>query len=216
MPADTGDRAGASRQAKLAAEGGGGVDQTGGGVRLAGRTTGWPKILAGALTVMVLSPAPAVAGLLDRIAGRAAVRGSATGLRASPPHGIRRPPQGQLLRRDLARDRATRARPLDRERTVFRYTTRERVRIEARRGLSPGAHLTARATPGRPLGSLQAQRRYGLPARPEVRERVRVPKGHPVRPNRVLGGSRGVGELTSPKRLPPGAIAGVVPLRRDR
>jgi hypothetical protein len=56
-------------------------------------------------------------------------------------------------------------------------------------------------------------RRYGLPRKPEVRERIRLPKGQRVRHNKVVGGERGAAELTSPKRVLSPAIKKVVPLR---
>jgi hypothetical protein len=55
--------------------------------------------------------------------------------------------------------------------------------------------------------------RYGLPAKPQIRETIRIPKGTPLRFNRVIAGGRGVGELTSPKRMASKAIVKTVPLR---
>lgn len=118
----------------------------------------------------------------------------------------------KVLRGDWLRDRVTRVRPLPKGRTVFRYTPRAQARQELRQGILPGRHLTARGTPGRPLSGVQAQRRLGLPQPPAVRETIRLPKGQPVRPNKVLGGAPGVGEITSPSRIPSAAITRVVPL----
>lgn len=117
------------------------------------------------------------------------------------------------LRGDLLRDRATAAKPLARPRTVFRFTTRQQAWREAAMGIAPGRHMTATAKPGRPPAAATAQHRYGLPRRPEVRETIRLPTGQPVRHNRALGGSPGVGELTSSERVPPEAIRKVVPLK---
>jgi hypothetical protein len=119
----------------------------------------------------------------------------------------------KTLRRDLLRDRATRLRPLSRSRTVFRYTTKGQARQELRKGIRPERHMTSRALPGRPLSPEGAQRRYGLPKPPQVRETIRLPRGLPVRPNRALGGALGVGEITSSRRLPPEAIRKVTPLK---
>jgi hypothetical protein len=119
----------------------------------------------------------------------------------------------QILRRDLIRDRATKARGLAAERRVFRYTTKDRARQEIRRGIPSQSHLTSRAGRGRPLSSGKAQRKYGLPERPQVRETIRLPKGQPVRTNKSLGGAPGVGEITSSKPIPPKAIEKVTPLR---
>lgn len=132
--------------------------------------------------------------------GKAVARGAATRL-------------AKVLRGDWLRDRVTRVRPLPKGRTVFRYTTRGQARQELRQGILPGRHLTARGTPGRPLSGARAQHRYGLSQPPAVRETLRLPKGQLVRPNKVLGGAPGVGELTSPRRIPPQAITRVVPIR---
>jgi hypothetical protein len=74
--------------------------------------------------------------------------------------------------------------------------------------------MTAGTTAGRPLSSVQVQRRYGLPQQPEVRETIRLPKGQPIRPNKVIGGAAGVGEVTSTRRVPSVAVVKVVPLRK--
>jgi hypothetical protein len=117
------------------------------------------------------------------------------------------------LRRDAIRDHATPARPLAKERHVQRYTTREQAAKELTRGIPPGRHMTAQASPGKPLHARAAQRRYGLPSRPEVRETIRLPQGQPVKSNKVVGGSPGVGEVTSTKRIPPGNIVQVAPIK---
>ncbi len=119
-----------------------------------------------------------------------------------------------VLRRDLARDAATRVTRLPRERLFFRYTTRSRGLAELRRGLAPSRHMSGNAGPGRPLSSAAAQRRFGLPARPETRLSVRLEKGWPVRFNRALAGTRGVGEVTSPKSIPASAITRVTRLQQ--
>lgn len=141
--------------------------------------------------------------------GRAAARGLSRGL-------FRRSAVSRsgstLLRRDLVRDRAIKARPLSRQRTVFRYTSKTQARAERRRGILPGRHMTSNGGSGRPLGAVAAQKRYGLPQQPRVRETIRLPKGVPVRSAKAVGGGPGVGELTSSKRLPPGAITRVVRL----
>lgn len=120
---------------------------------------------------------------------------------------------GRLLRRDLARDAATAARPLVQPRTVYRYTTRRQAAQEARVGLAPNTHMTANAPRGRPLSAESAQRRFGLPTRPEMRAKIRLPAGQPARHNKALGGEPGRGELTSPKPVPKSSIIGMVPLK---
>jgi hypothetical protein len=140
---------------------------------------------------------------LGKAAARAARSHSLKGVQKVNP---------EILRRDLLRDKVTKARPLAAERRVFRYTTRDRARQEIRRGITPPSHMTSRASRGRPLSREKARSRYGLTARPQVRETVRLPKGQPVRTNKSLGGSPGVGEITSSKSIPPKAIERVTPL----
>lgn len=114
---------------------------------------------------------------------------------------------------DRQRDAATKAVSLAKPRTVHRYTSMEQARREAQRGLAPGTHMTANARSGPPLTAESAQRRYGLPATPSARETIRLPANTPVRPNKVLGGSPGYGEITSPERIPPAAVLRVEPVR---
>ena len=153
---------------------------------------------------VVFCPFSGEAGPLAGAVARGAAKSAARALRGGSP---------QTLRRDLLRDRATRAHRLPSPRTVFRFTSKERAQQELKKGIPPGAHMTSRGGPGRPLSSEAAKRKYGLPQRPEVRETVRLPKGQPTRSNRALGGDPGVGETTSSKKVPPEAIKNVVPLR---
>jgi len=152
----------------------------------------------------IVLPSAVEAGSLAKAATRGATRSVTKAWRGAA---------AKTLRRDLLRDRASRVHSLAKNRTVFRYTTKVQARQELRRGIRPGRHMTARTTAGRPLSPVRAQRRYGLPQQPEVRETVRLPKGYPVRPNRVVGGAAGVGEVTSTKRVPSAAVVKVVPLR---
>ena len=112
------------------------------------------------------------------------------------------PSMSSILSRDLSRDRVTPPRILSRDRMVNRYTTLPRAKVEARKGLPAGTHLTSRVRPGRPLTALSAQSRLGLPVRPQARERVLLPQGTPVRFNKALGGKPGVGEITIVKPAP--------------
>ncbi len=137
--------------------------------------------------------------------GKAMARGTAK----SASRALRRN-MSSTLRRDLLRDRRTPAKVLTKDRTVFRYVTRKQAQRELRTGLRPGSHMTSRATPGRPLSPANAQRRYGLPKKPQERETIRLPRGTRVRTNRVVGGARKV-ETTSPEWLPPQNIKKVVP-----
>jgi len=161
--------------------------------------------LLAALLLVPAWPTRSWAGSL----GKSLFRGAAKSVARS----ARRKSLRSVLRRDLARHRRAVIRPARRARRVFRYTGRHQAQSEVRRGIGRGRHMTSRAHRGRPLGARRAMRRYGLPKKPQVRETVRIPKGHPIRVGKALGGARGVGELTSPKRIPPSAIERVVPLR---
>lgn len=121
-----------------------------------------------------------------------------------------------VLKRDAARDAATAAKSLAQPHTVWRYTRKAQAARELRHGVPAGGHLTSGTTVGRLPSPEHAQSRYGLPARPEVRETVRLPAGHPVRTNKALGGHPGVGEITSTRLLPPNAILKVQPLPGTR
>jgi hypothetical protein len=118
----------------------------------------------------------------------------------------------RLLRRDAARDRVLAARPIQRDRHVWRYTSRSQAEREAQNGIASRSHLTSGVRPGRPPTPRTAQRRYGLPEPPEVRETVVIPKGHPVKVGKALGGTPGTGEVTSPISLPKEGITKVTPL----
>jgi len=119
-----------------------------------------------------------------------------------------------LLRRDLLRDRALPVRKLKEPRTVHRYTTRDRALRETQKGLPAGTHATARARRGRPPSAKTAQRTYGLPKPPEVRETIRLPEGTPVRQGKALGGRPGVGEIVLAQPVPPEAIRKVTVIRK--
>lgn len=112
----------------------------------------------------------------------------------------------KLLARDLARDAITTAKALPASRTVQRFTTLQQAKREARFGLPPGTHMTPGLRRGRPLSGEGAARRYGLLRQPTARETIVLPKGTPLRVNKALGGKAGVGELTSPRRVPSAAI----------
>ena len=120
--------------------------------------------------------------------------------------------------RIYARDVAKHAKPAQRlrqDRLVDRYTSREKAEMESREGLAPGTHMSAKAKSGRPYTADRAQRRYGIQDQVEVRETILLPKGFPVRANKVEGGEPGVGELTSPARIPPNAIRRVTPVSHE-
>lgn len=151
-------------------------------------------VIAGMTMATLLAFPPTVhAGGLGREIGEAAMR--------------------KILKQDLARDAATAAKRLLKGREVWRYTGRKQAESEMKKGLAPGSHMTSAKSGKSPLDAGAAQRRYGLPERPEVRETIRLDSGLSVRTNKALHGQPGVGELTSPGRIPPDAIRKVEPLK---
>ena len=120
----------------------------------------------------------------------------------------------EIRRLDQARDARTPAKPLPKDRTVYRYTTKKRAEQESSKGIPPRVHMTSRGAAGRPLSANHAQSQYGLGRKPEVRETIRVPQGQPSKLNKVYGGKAGKGELTSTKRVPGKSVQKVTPLRK--
>jgi hypothetical protein len=149
---------------------------------------------------MLLSPVSAgasgVGKSLARSAGRRVLGRSSSSIRL----------------RDARNHALAKAKPLSSPRSVNRFTGRAQAQRELRTGIAPNRHMTATAPAGRPLSQPNAQRRFGLPRQPQVRETIRLPKGFPVRHNHAVSAGRGVAELTSPKRVPPTAIRKVRPL----
>jgi len=146
----------------------------------------------------------------SRVAGRAAGRAT-----SRVPRAVMRPEARRVLRLDALGHRAP-AKPLARPLTVQRYTTARRAASELKRGVPPGRHMTASARRGPPMSPRAAQRRYGIPGRPpQARETIRLPRGFPVRSGKVHGGMPGIGEKTSPARVPSKYVS-VTPLRGKR
>ena len=112
----------------------------------------------------------------------------------------------RIMARDLARDNASRATRLKMKRRVFRYSTESQVREVERKGFPPRTHFTASEGPGRPLSGRKAQERYGLLHTPDRRLSVTLPPGTPVKPNKVVGGAPGYGELRIERSLSPDTI----------
>ncbi len=139
---------------------------------------------------------------------------SGTPTRKSSPNA--KPPYSALRQRDRARDAKTPAKPLPQSRTVYRYTTKEKAEKDMRVGLRPGKHMTSNGSAGRPLSPATAKANYGLKRQPTVRETIVLSKGQPVRKDKVLGGARGKGEITSTKRVPPSAVKSYTPLSRSQ
>ena len=153
--------------------------------------TGWVKSLAMLVALMIALPAAAgVAGSIAR--GAAAAMHKRIGSKA-------------FLKSEAARDASTSVRRLDAPATVYRYASGIHAAGEARNGIAPGRHMTGVGENSKMLNADRASRRYGI-ARPEVRETIVLPRGFPVRQSRVWSGARNATELTSPRRVPPGAI----------
>ena len=141
------------------------------------------------------------------------------GLWLSPPLAIASPASSaakaatkRILARDAARDAATAARPLERSQNLSRYTSRQQAEREAAHGLESGRHLTGSPETGRPLSAKSAQKRYGLPEKPEMRETWHVESGTPVRRNPAMNGTGGATEITIPQALPNKNLVRVEPL----
>lgn len=151
--------------------------------------------------------------------GRAIAKGATRGVGRSIERSAARSAERQAVRRFIGIQRKdawnhlhTPARPLPARRTVFRFTSPGQTRKELRTGIPPGRHMTATASAGRPPSPATAAKQYGLRKPPGIRETVRLPKGFPVRHDKVPGGRPGMGEITAPKRVPPSAIKRVTPL----
>lgn len=119
-----------------------------------------------------------------------------------------------VRRKDQSRDAGSQAKPLPKDRTVYRYTTKKRAVEESSKGIPAGAHMTSSGVAGRPPSASQGQTQYGLRRKPEVRETIHVPKGQPAKLNKVYGGNAGKGELTSTQRVPPKSVQKVIPLKK--
>jgi len=139
--------------------------------------------------------------------GKAVVRGGGKSVARSLQRPIYRPRAF-----DLKRDRRTPLRPLKKERTVDRYTRSATASNELRRGIPPNRHMTSVST-RRPLTGSSAKLRLGLSTKPDVVERIRLPKSTPLHFNKVVGGKPGYGEMTAPSRLPSSSIRRVIKLR---
>ena len=148
--------------------------------------------------------APVARKAVFRSPGRAAARRGAT-------------PAVRAAILDRARDARTPVSLLRRPRLVFRYSDDAGVRRAITRGLPARTHFTARGGPGRPLGGQAARERLGLARTPSWRISTLLPRGTPVRFNKVLGGNRaGVGEISLARRLPASSIRRAVPLVKPR
>lgn len=162
------------------------------------------RVLGIVVSLLALSAVPSYAGPGGTLA-RSALRS------ASRQVALRR-----AMVRDLWNHRISLPRRVPRPQAVFRYTSRSTAAREARTGVPAYRHMTAQAKPGRPLSGSRAARTFGLPRVPTARETIKLPAGQPVIRNKAQGGSRGVGELVSPRAIAPNRIVRVVPLRTLR
>lgn len=119
----------------------------------------------------------------------------------------------QAYARDRLRDAATPARPLGKPRRVQRYTNAASAERAQKSGLPADTHMTSGVARGRGLSAETAQQRYGLRAAPQRVLTIELPAGTPVRSNKVLAGAPGLGEITSPQRIPASAIKAVRTVR---
>jgi hypothetical protein len=109
----------------------------------------------------------------------------------------------KLMTWDQARDKTIPVKPLEKSRTVYRYTSMKQAKIEQANGISPNTHMTSREVgPGRPLSAVTAKGRYGLPNEPQAQLKIQIPAHQPIRNAKVVGGKAGYGEITSPKSIP--------------
>lgn len=154
----------------------------------------------------IAPPTGSDAGGLGRALERGGIRSLGRSVGRGAERGALRPRPRAFLRQERLRDLRTKSRVLDRPRTVYRYVPAPRARVELHRGIPAGKHMTSRRAIGRPLGGSRARQVYGLPKKPGAVETVRIPDKQPVRFNKVMGGARGRGEITSPKGLPPTAV----------
>lgn len=135
------------------------------------------------------------AGVLSRTVSKVAAR------KAAQREAAQKAYAKKVLERDVARDTATQAKAMQRDTIVRRYTSWQQARKESVHGIWPGTHMTARITKGRPISAQSAMERYGLRSKPDARMTIRIPEGHPVKKNKVIGGKPGYGEITSTKPL---------------
>jgi hypothetical protein len=145
------------------------------------------------LVVVGIFPTNSEAGGLDKVFGRALFK--------------------QMVKREAARDAVTLVKPLSKPRYVYRYATKARAVKEANGGLPKNRHTTSVVTTGRLLSAVKAQQRYGLPTKPEVRSTWYLPKGTPVRMNKVMYGKSGYGEISTSTRIEPKGLKKMIQLR---
>jgi hypothetical protein len=107
----------------------------------------------------------------------------------------------KIYARDLKRVRNSAPKPLQKDRTVRRYTSMKDAKAARKNGISTGTHMTAKVPKGRPVSANTAQQRYGLRKKPTARMTIQIPRGHAVKKNKVIGGKAGYGEITA-ARLP--------------
>lgn len=115
-----------------------------------------------------------------------------------------------VLERDLERDAASRAIQLKAPRRVFKYASETDASDIVEHGIKPGMHFTPSVAAGRPLTAAHAAERYGLGYAPDKRLTVTLPAGTTVKPNKVIGGDAGYGELRIEQQLPFEAVGKII------
>lgn len=116
----------------------------------------------------------------------------------------------KVLLKDQERDKATKAKPLPKSQNVHRYV---RFKKDLSRDIKPGEHTTSDAKRGHPPSREKAQKMYGTPKKPKYRGTIQVEKGQPVKKNKVIGGERGRGEMTSTKPIPQKNVKKIIKLQ---
>ncbi len=145
-------------------------------------------------------------GTARALSKRLTSRSAAQALKRFDWHALRRGPKAALLRAEAARDKRTPAVRLTQPRRVFRYTSVSQAKQYRKSGIPSKTHFTSHAHPGRLPSPELAKEKYGLPRRPHARVTVTIPAGTQLKPNKVVAGHPGVGELrTHYRRLKPSA-----------
>ena len=138
--------------------------------------------------------------------GTAAVRGAEKSL----ARGLRRP-ANRLRAFDALRDRKSHLSILRGQRSVDRYTSARTAGSERKLGIPANRHMTSSSS-SKPLTAGNAKIRLGLERRPDVVERIEIPKGTSLHFNKVVGGKAGYGEITAASRLPKSSIKKILKL----
>ncbi len=81
----------------------------------------------------------------------------------------------KILARDAARDKKSKAYPLEKDRTVHRYTSPQKAVEAQKKGIPENTHMTATASRGRLISGKTAKDRFGLAQEPRSRLTIHLP-----------------------------------------